>query len=72
MVGKKKTWNKKKLNLKIGYCSVCNKIHYNTSSGWIINAEKKVFCEDHKEDSISCFDKYLTNQKTQTKSVMDW
>jgi len=51
MVGKKKTWNKKKLNLKVGYCSVCNKIHYNTSSGWIINAEKKVFCEDHKEDS---------------------
>lgn len=71
MVGKKKTWTKKKLNLKIGYCSVCNKIHYNTSSGWIINAEKKVFCEDHKENSISCFDKYL-QPKTQNKSVMDW
>jgi hypothetical protein len=53
MVGKNKTWNKKKLNLKIGYCSVCNKIHYNTSSGWIINAEKKYFVKTTKKVQLA-------------------
>ena len=70
MVGKK-TWTKKNLNLKIGDCFVCKKIYYANDGGWIINAEKKVFCEQHKEGIESCFDKYLKS-KSKTKSVMDW
>ena len=37
--------------------------------GWIVNAEKKYFCEAHKKDIKSCFDKYLEKKII---SLTDW
>ena len=59
MVGKKKTWNKSKTTIKCGECHICNKPLISNEGGWIVNAEKKYFCEAHKKDIKSCFDKYL-------------
>ena len=69
MVGKKKTWNKSKLYMKCGECHICKKEHYSEIGGWIINAEKKLFCETHTEGKESCFDEYI---KRKTIPFNDW
>jgi hypothetical protein len=49
---------KKKIKeFHVGNCNVCNKEHKTTNGGWIINAEKKLFCHNY------CFDLYLHNNK---------
>jgi len=58
----KKTWNRAKVNIKVGECEMCHRKIYNKDGNWIINAAGKYFCDDiQKEDS--CFDKYLVSIK---------
>ena len=45
--------------MKCGECHICKKEHYSEIGGWIINAEKKLFCETHTEGKESCFDEYI-------------
>ena len=69
MVGKKKTWNKSNKVIKCGECHICKKPLMSNEGGWIVNAEKKYFCEPHKEGVKSCFDEYL---KRKTIPFNDW
>lgn len=70
MVGKKKTWNKSKIKtIKCGECHICKKPLMSNEGGWIVNAEKKYFCEPHKEGFKSCFDEYLEKK---TIPFNDW
>lgn len=39
----------------VGNCGTCNKEHRTTNGGWIINAEKKLFCHGF------CFNLYVHN-----------
>jgi len=41
----------------VGYCGICNQEHRTTNGGWIINAEKKLFCHE------TCFDIYINNNQ---------
>ena len=56
---KKKTWSKRNLTLVCGYCIMCKRQLLSNEGGWIINAEKKHFCEHYGENTESCFDKYI-------------
>ena len=56
---KKKTWSKRILTLVCGYCIMCKRQLLSNEGGWIINAEKKHFCEHYGEKTESCFDKYI-------------
>ena len=56
---KKKTWSKKSLTLVCGYCIMCKRQLLSSEGGWIVNAEKKRFCEHYGEKKPSCFDRYL-------------
>jgi len=50
--------SKKKIKQYIaGKCDVCKHEHMTTDGGWIINAERKLFCHDN------CFDLYLRTKK---------
>jgi len=62
---RKKTWVKSKKNLSIqcGTCLMCDKPMMSDEGGWIINAEKKHFCERHRANEHSCFDEYLRQYK---------
>ena len=43
---KNRTWVKPKEQLLIcGYCEVCNKELTSDMGGWIVNAQKKRFCQ---------------------------
>jgi len=55
----KKTWSRNNLTLVCGYCVMCKKQLLSNEGGWIINAEKKHFCEHYGENTESCFDKYI-------------
>ena len=47
---KKKTWVKPKNKIVFcGYCEVCNKQLYSDTGGWIVNAERKSFCQVLKQ-----------------------
>ena len=39
-----------------GQCYICNCTHTTSNGGWIINAEKKLFCHE------PCFTIYLNNK----------
>tara|TARA_R100000541_G_scaffold37294_1_gene45229 strand:- start:168 stop:383 length:216 start_codon:yes stop_codon:yes gene_type:complete len=56
---RKKTWSRNNLTLVCGYCVMCKKQLLSNEGGWIINAEKKHFCEHYGENTESCFDKYI-------------
>ena len=56
---KKKTWSKRNLTLVCGYCIMCKRQLLSNEGGWIINAEKKHFCELYGINTESCFDKYI-------------
>ena len=56
---KKKTWSRSNLTLVCGYCVMCKRQLLSNEGGWIINAEKKHFCEHYGENTESCFDKYI-------------
>ena len=56
---KRKTWVKKETVRLCGYCEECNKELLSNEGGWIINAEKKHFCEHYGVNTESCFDKYI-------------
>tara|TARA_R110002072_G_scaffold266635_1_gene425477 strand:- start:81 stop:299 length:219 start_codon:yes stop_codon:yes gene_type:complete len=56
---KKKTWSRSNLTLVCGYCVMCKRQLLSNEGGWIINAEKKRFCEHYGENTESCFDKYI-------------
>ena len=60
MVIKKKTWSRKNITIVCGYCLMCKRQLLSNEGGWIINAEKKHFCEHYGENTQSCFDKYIT------------
>jgi len=66
---KKKTWDRKSVSRVIGSCHFCKHKHSSDQSGWIINAENKVFCETHTEGVSSCYDKYI---KRKTIPFNDW
>ena len=57
---KKKTWSRKNITIVCGYCLMCKRQLLSNEGGWIINAEKKHFCEHYGENTQSCFDKYIT------------
>ena len=59
MVVKKKTWSRKNITIVCGYCLMCKRQLLSNEGGWIINAEKKLFCEHYGENTQSCFDKYI-------------
>ena len=59
MVVKKKTWSRKNITIVCGYCLMCKRQLLSNEGGWIINAEKKHFCEHYGENTQSCFDKYI-------------
>ena len=42
---------------------MCDKPMMSNEGGWIINAEKKFFCERHRTNEHSCFDEYLRQYK---------
>ena len=67
---RKKTWVKSKRNLSIqcGTCLMCDKPMMSNEGDWIVNAEKKFFCEPHKEGVKSCFDEYLKQYQEWKKS----
>ena len=56
---RKKTWSRSNLTLVCGYCIMCKRQLLSNEGGWIINAEKKHFCEHYGENTESCFDKYI-------------
>ncbi len=56
---KKKTWSRKNITIVCGYCLMCKRQLLSNEGGWIINAEKKHFCEHYGENTQSCFDKYI-------------
>jgi len=56
---KKKTWSRNNLTLVCGYCVMCKRQLLSNEGGWIINAEKKHFCEHYGLNTESCFDKYI-------------
>ena len=62
---KKKTWvkSKKQISIKCGTCTMCDKPMMSDEGNWIINAEKKFFCERHFANEHSCFDEYLRQYK---------
>ena len=61
---KHKTWNAAKLQIRIcGTCLMCDKKLMSNEGGWIINANKDYFCENHKANEHSCFDEYLRQRK---------
>jgi len=67
---RKKTWVKSKRNLSIqcGTCLICDKPMMSDEGGWIVNAEKKHFCERHRTNEHSCFDEYLKQYQEWKKS----
>ena len=56
---RKKTWSRSNLTLVCGYCVMCKRQLLSNEGGWIINAEKKHFCEHYGLNTESCFDKYI-------------
>jgi len=56
---RKKTWSRNNLTLVCGYCVMCKRQLLSNEGGWIINAEKKHFCEHYGKNTESCFDKYI-------------
>ena len=42
---------------------MCEKELLSNDGGWIINAEKKHFCEHYGENTESCFDQYIKMEK---------
>ena len=45
---------------------MCDKVLMSDEGGWIVNANKDYFCENHRANEHSCFDEYLkqTNRKS--------
>tara|TARA_R110000796_G_scaffold36150_1_gene92457 strand:+ start:444 stop:653 length:210 start_codon:yes stop_codon:yes gene_type:complete len=60
---KKKTWSRKNLDLICGHCTMCKRQLLSNDGGWIINAEKKHFCEHYGKNIESCFDKYINTRR---------
>ena len=60
---RKKTWSRSNLALICGYCVMCKRQLLSNEGGWIINAEKKHFCEHYGVNTESCFDKYIKMEK---------
>ena len=48
---------------------MCKRQLLSNEGGWIINAEKKRFCEHYGENTESCFDKYLNRGKNYEKRL---
>ena len=42
---------------------MCERELLSNEGGWIINAEKKHFCEHYGVNTESCFDKYIKMEK---------
>ena len=66
---KKKTWSKRNLTLVCGYCIMCKRQLLSNEGGWIINAEKKRFCESYNKNTESCFDKYINKEKHYARTL---
>ena len=64
-MARKKTWieARKNVSIQCGTCLMCDKPMMSNEGGWIINAEKKYFCERHRTNEHSCFDEYLRQYK---------
>ena len=60
---KKKTWSRKNITIVCGYCLMCKRQLLSNEGGWIINAEKKHFCEHYGVNTESCFDQYIKMEK---------
>ena len=59
---KNKTWVRSKEQILIcGYCEVCGKQLMSDKGNWIVNAEKKKFCHNSKDEL--CFNQYINNRK---------
>ncbi len=65
---RKKTWSRSNLTLVCGKCTICERELLSNEGGWIINAEKKHFCE-HYNGTESCFDKYINKENNYARTL---